>query len=51
MYFDTPADTAPIAPRGDVRLLMSANGLAMLLLGILPEPLMALCLYAIQASL
>jgi len=51
MYFDTPADTAPIAPRGDVRLLMSANGLAMLLLGILPDPLMALCLYSIQVSL
>jgi NADH-quinone oxidoreductase subunit N len=51
MYFDTPADTAPIAPRGDVRLLLSANGLAMLLLGILPEPLMALCLYSIQVSL
>jgi len=51
MYFDTPADTAPIAPRGDVRLLMSANGLAMLLFGILPEPLMALCLYSIQVSL
>jgi len=51
MYFDTPTDTAPIAPRGDVRLLMSANGLAMLLLGILPEPLMALCLYSIQVSL
>jgi NADH-quinone oxidoreductase subunit N len=51
MYFDTPADTAPIAPRGDVRLLLSANGLAMLLFGILPEPLMALCLYSIQVSL
>jgi len=51
MYFEAPTDTAPIEPRADVRLLMSANGLAMLLLGILPEPLMALCLYAIQASL
>ena len=51
MYFDAPVDTAPIAPRADVRLLLSANGLAMLLLGILPEPLMALCLYSIQASL
>jgi len=51
MYFEAPADTAPIEPRADVRLLISANGLAMLLLGILPEPLMALCLYAIQASL
>ncbi len=30
---------------------MGVNGLAMLLFGILPEPLMALCLYSIQASL
>ena len=51
MYFDAPTDTAPIAPRADVRLLLSANGLSMLLFGILPEPLMALCLYSIQASL
>jgi len=51
MYFDAPVDTAPITPRRDVRVLMSANGLAMLLFGILPEPLMALCLYSIQASL
>jgi NADH-quinone oxidoreductase subunit N len=50
MYFDAPTDAAPIAPRSDVRLLMSANGLAMLLFGILPEPLMSLCLYSIQAS-
>ncbi len=51
MYFDAPTDTAPIAPRGDVRVLMSANGLAMLLFGVMPEPLMALCLYSIQVSL
>ena len=51
MYFEAPDDSAPIEPRADVRLLLSANGLAMLALGILPEPLMALCLYAIQASL
>jgi NADH-quinone oxidoreductase subunit N len=51
MYFDTPLDTAPIRPRADVRLVMSVNGLAMLVLGILPGPLMALCLYSIQVSL
>ncbi|MBI3043513.1 MAG: NADH-quinone oxidoreductase subunit NuoN [Betaproteobacteria bacterium] len=51
MYFDAPTDAAPIAPRGDVRVLMSANGLAMLLFGILPEPLMSLCLFSIQVSL
>lgn len=51
MYFDAPTDSAPISPRSDVHLLMSANGLAMLLFGILPGPLMSLCLYSIQASL
>jgi NADH-quinone oxidoreductase subunit N len=51
MYFDAPQDSAPISPRADVRLVMSLNGIAVLALGILPEPLMALCLYSIQASL
>lgn len=51
MYFDAPVDTVPIAPRADVRVLISLNGLAMLVLGILPGPLMALCLYSIQVSL
>jgi NADH-quinone oxidoreductase subunit N len=51
MYFDTPVDTAPIEARLDVRVLMSANGLAVLVFGIVPEYLMGLCLAAIQASL
>ena len=51
MYFDTPLDTAPLKPRADVHVVMSLNGLAMLLFGILPGPLMALCLYSIQVSL
>jgi NADH-quinone oxidoreductase subunit N len=51
MYFDAPDDTAPIEPRGDVRVLMGANGLAMLAFGIMPQPLMALCIYAIRVSL
>jgi NADH-quinone oxidoreductase subunit N len=51
MYFDAPTDTAPIAPRRGVRLLISANGLLVLLFGILPQPLMALCLFSIQVSL
>ncbi len=51
MYFDASQDTAPIEPHGDVRMLMSANGLAMLVFGIMPEPLMALCIDSIQASL
>ncbi len=51
MYFDAPTDSAPISPRSDVRLLLSANGLAMLVFGILPGPLMALCIHSIRASL
>ena len=51
MYFDAPQDTAPITPAGDVKVLMSLNGAAVLLFGIVPQPLMALCLYSIQASL
>ncbi len=48
MYFDAPVDTHPVRPQADVSLLMSANGISMLALGILPQPLMALCIYAMQ---
>ena len=51
MYFDAPKDLTAIKPEADVHLLMSANGLAVLVLGILPQPLMALCAYAIENSL
>jgi NADH-quinone oxidoreductase subunit N len=50
MYFDAPTDTAPITPGFDVRVLMGANGLAMLVFGILPEPLMWLCYTSIEYS-
>ncbi|MEW6688477.1 MAG: NADH-quinone oxidoreductase subunit NuoN [Pseudomonadota bacterium] len=49
MYFDEPADTAPVAASGTMRVLMSANGLAVLALGILPQPLMSLCFVAIKS--
>jgi NADH-quinone oxidoreductase subunit N len=51
MYFDAPADAAPIAPRWDVQLLMTVNGLAVLVFGVLPGGLMALCLASMRASL
>ncbi len=50
MYFDDPADNAPIESRGDTRVLLSANGLVLLLLGILPQPLMGLCVVALASS-
>jgi NADH-quinone oxidoreductase subunit N len=51
MYFDTPTDAAPIAPHGDIRVLMSVNGLAVLVLGLAPGSLLAICERAIQLSL
>jgi NADH-quinone oxidoreductase subunit N len=51
MYFDAPVDTARIESRLDVRVLMSANGLAMFVFGIFPGPLMSRCFEAIQASI
>jgi NADH-quinone oxidoreductase subunit N len=50
MYFDEPIDTAPIAARGDNQVLLSTNDLALLLFGILPQPLMGLCVVALSQS-
>ncbi len=47
MYFDEPVDAAPLGGEADVRWLISLNGAAVLLLGILPGGLMALCAQAI----
>ena len=49
MYFDDPVDNAPLAPRLDMGVLLSANGLAVLLLGLFPGPLMALCFHSIKS--
>ena len=51
MYFDAPTDVAPIDPRADIRVLMSANGLAVLVFGLAPGSLLAICERAIQLSL
>jgi NADH-quinone oxidoreductase subunit N len=51
MYFDEPVELTPLEPRREMRLVMGANGMAVLILGILPQPLMALCLVSIQNSL
>lgn len=53
MYFDKPDDLTTVSDKTqlDFSLLLSVNGLAVLLLGILPGALMSLCLHAIQASL
>jgi NADH-quinone oxidoreductase subunit N len=50
MYFDDPVDAPPIAARGDARLLLSVNGLALLLLGVFPQKLMGWCVLALTHS-
>jgi len=50
MYFDEPLDRSPIAARADTRWLMSGNGLALLLFGILPQLPMGLCYVALVQS-
>ncbi|KON80086.1 NADH-quinone oxidoreductase subunit NuoN [Azoarcus sp. PA01] len=51
MYFDEPADSAPIRAPAEVRVMLSANGLAIAVLGLLPQGLMSVCAYALLASL
>jgi len=48
MYFDDPVDTTQVQGRVSFRYALSINGLALLAFGILPQPLMAICLAAIQ---
>ncbi|HEY0879523.1 MAG TPA: NADH-quinone oxidoreductase subunit NuoN, partial [Zeimonas sp.] len=51
MYFDEPTQTVAIEPRAGASATMAVNGLAVLVLGIVPGPLMAACLVAIQQAL
>ena len=49
MYFDDPVDTTPVQRRLGFGALLSANSLSLLLFGILPQPLMAVCFAAVLA--
>jgi NADH-quinone oxidoreductase subunit N len=51
MYFDAPQDASPIVAGGLNRSLLAFNGLAVLVLGIVPGPLMSACLQAISHTL
>jgi len=51
MYFDAPLDDSPLTAALDMRILISANGLAVALLGIFPQVIMSLCAYALLRSL
>ncbi|MCC2962211.1 NADH-quinone oxidoreductase subunit NuoN [Massilia sp. IC2-278] len=51
MWFDEAADTSPIVTPADMRLALSINGIAVLVLGIVPGALLGTCLQAIRATL
>lgn len=51
MYFDTPESHAPITIQPDSGLLISANGLAVLALGVMPGTLMSVCSVSVRQSL
>ena len=51
MYFDAPVDDTPLTAGMDMRILISANGLAVAFLGIFPQMIMSLCAYALLRSL
>lgn len=51
MYFDAPAQTAPVTAPLDVRAVLTLNGALVLVLGLMPGGLMALCSDAIEKLL
>ncbi len=51
MYFDEAAQTEPLAEGRELRALLSLNGVAVLVLGLLPGGLMTLCTDAIVKTL
>ena len=51
MYFDLPESTMPIRAPMNVKTLISANGMAVALLGLFPNYLMSLCTVSLLRSL
>jgi NADH-quinone oxidoreductase subunit N len=51
MWFDEAADTSPIVAPMDMRVAMSLNGVAIVVLGLIPGALLGTCLQAIQMTL
>ena len=51
MYFDAPTDTSPIVADRSMQITLSVNGIAVVLLGILPGTLMTACLQVISQAL
>ncbi|MCL1861374.1 MAG: NADH-quinone oxidoreductase subunit NuoN [Proteobacteria bacterium] len=50
MYFDEPTDSAPIKASGELLVMLSINGVAIALLGLMPGTLMQWCEGAMKAA-
>jgi NADH-quinone oxidoreductase subunit N len=51
MYFDAPLDAAKINSPIEMRIVLGVNCLALLVIGLMPESLMELCIYAMTKTL
>lgn len=51
MYFDEAQDATAIVARSDMKLVLALCSLALLVLGVMPERLVALCVQAMRLSL
>lgn len=51
MYFDEPVDDTPIVASPDMRMVLSFNGLIVLVMGMMPGSLMTACVSAISNTL
>ena len=51
MYMDAPAGEITIDPRADTRWTLTATAVITLALGIMPGPLMDICVRAITAAM
>jgi NADH-quinone oxidoreductase subunit N len=50
MYFDAPKDVEPIDASMSARVVLTINGLVILVLGIVPGPLLTLCTQAMRRA-
>jgi NADH-quinone oxidoreductase subunit N len=51
MYFEAPTDSSPITAPTSLRVLLSANGLAVAFFGLFPQTLMSICAFSLLRSL
>lgn len=51
MYFDPPAESEKIKASLDMKIILSANGIAVAFFGIFPQTLMSLCAFSLLRSL